>query len=54
MKIYIPESQREPCFRHITQGCKKGCKDCYENFRTRNDRDDDWHLTWERDFFGDN
>ena len=41
-----------PCFLHQKKGYKKGCKDCFDENRNDN-RDDSWHLTWERDNFGD-
>lgn len=55
MKCKLPESDREPCWKHSKVGYKKGCRDCFDKYRDRvNDRDDDWHLSWERDNFGDN
>ncbi len=44
-----------PCLRHLKSSWKKGCQDCFEKTRESiEDRDDDWHLAWERDNFGDN
>lgn len=54
MKYRIPDSERTPCLKHSKAGYKKGCRDCTEKYRTRNDSDDDWHLLWERDNFGGN
>ena len=53
-EVMIPESERNPCLKHIKQGWKKECRDCFENYReSLENRDDDWHLEWERDIFGD-
>ena len=51
----IPESEIHPCLIYLKQGWKRGCADCFESYwETLEDRDDLWHLEWERDNFGDN
>lgn len=47
------QPEKKPCSVHELKGYKKGCKDCFAINRP-DERDDSWHLTWERDNFGDN
>jgi hypothetical protein len=47
-----PRDRDIPCWFHINKGYKKGCKDCFEVNKAKEDYS--WHDTWERDNFGDN